>query len=171
MTHAMTDETPTAPPTPGERRLAHPPSDRYRAAEDAAAARAAAADGPPRPVSVGRGVTYAVVVGILGAIGITILGGIVTVTSGLVILAAVTGWAVAWALRVGAGPTIAPARRTLAAVLVAFGAVAAGQVGLWSYALSEGGVLPLANYLAEAFGPVVVLQLMVAPLTAWISAR
>ena len=46
-----------------------------------------------------------------------------------------------------------------------------GQVGLWVFARSEGGVLPLLDYLGEAFGLVVPVQLVVAsPVSAWVGA-
>ncbi len=163
----MTDDA----PTPGERRLAHPPSDRYRAAEAAAAARATAAAGPPRPTSVVRGAAYAGVVALLGALAITVLGGVVTLTVGLVILAAAIGWGSAQALRIGAGSTLDRPRRIRWAVAVALVGVALGQVGLWVYAGTEGGVLPLLDYLDQAFGLVVPVQLVVAPVSAWFGAR
>ena len=92
---AMTEQT------PGERRLAHPPSDRYRAAEDAAAA---AADAPDPAASLPRGLAIAVAIAaIVGAVAIVVLGGVLTVTSGLVVVAGATGWGVAAGLRFGAG--------------------------------------------------------------------
>ena len=47
----------------------------------------------------------------------------------------------------------------------------AGQVGLWLYAGSEGGVLSLVDYLGETFGPLVPLQVVIAPAAAWMAAR
>ena len=108
---------------------------------------------------------------LLGALSITVLGGIVTLTVGLVVLAALIGWGSAQALRIGAGSALGRSRRTWAAVGVALAAVALGQLGLWIYAGIEGGVLPLFDYLDQAFGLVVPVQLIVAPLTAWLSAR
>ncbi len=160
---APTSDPPTEP-IPGERRLAHPPSDRYRAAERAAST-------PARPVSPGRGVTFAAIVEIVGAIAIVILGGVLTLTGGLLALAAVIGYATAWALRAGAGATIDDRRRAYLALGLALGSVGLGQVGLWLYALTEGGVLPLVEYLGQTFGPLVPVQAIIAAVVAWVTAR
>ena len=158
----------TPGPAPGERRLAHPPSDRYRAVE----AKAEAARAAPDPAaSVARGVVLAVIVAIAGTVAIVVLGGILTFTAGLVVVAAATGWGIAAALRFGAGDRLAPGRRIWAAVLFAAAAVIAGQLGLWQYARIEGGVLSPIEYLAEVFGPLVPLQLVVAAVAAWLAAR
>ena len=164
--------TSTATPTPGaqapgERRLAHPPSDRYRAAEAAAAAR----DLPDPAASVARGVAFATVAAIAGAALTVVLGGIITLTAGLVGVAIATGWAVAAGLRFGAGSHLVGSRRAWIAVVMALVAVALGQLGLWLYARTEGGVLPLPEYLGEVFGILVPIQAVFAALTAWVSAR
>lgn len=183
----MTDQPPTTrtePPTapdsdpltpipaaqaPGERRLAHPPSDRYRAAEAAAAASAqGTADAD---ASVARGLALATIAAIAGAAATVVLGGIITLTAGLVGVAIVTGWAVAAGLRFGAGPRLAGSRRAWMAVVIALAAVALGQLGLWLYARTEGGVLPLPEYLGEVFGILVPIQAVFAALAAWVSAR
>jgi len=159
-------EPPT--PTPGERRLAHPPSDRYREAE---ARRAAAAATPDPAASVARGVAIAVVVAILGAAAVAALGGLVLVTAGLVVVAGVVGWGVAASLRFGAGDHLRPGRRVVVAVALAEGAVALGLLGVWQYARTEGGVLGPIDYLAEVFGLLVPLEFAVAALVAWLTAR
>lgn len=176
MTDPITDLTPTPtadpapPPTPGERRLAHPPSDRYREAE-ARRARTAAAATPDPAASVARGVAIAVVVAIVGAAAIVVLGGVVTFTAGLVVVAGAIGWGIAAGLRFGAGDHLRPTRRVGAAVVLALGAVALGLLGLWQYARIEGGVLSPLDYLAEVFGLLVPLQLAVAAVVAWLAAR
>ena len=73
------------PPTPGERRLAHPPSDRYRTAE-ASADEVAAPDAGTAGASVARGVVLAIVAAIVGAIAIVLLGGVAAVSAGLVVV-------------------------------------------------------------------------------------
>jgi hypothetical protein len=162
---------PTAPPaapTPGERRLAHAPSDRYRAAEE----RAAAAEAAPDPsASVARGVALAVVVAAVGAAAIVVLGGILTVTAGLVVVAGLIGWGVAAVLRWGAGRHLASRRRVGLAVGLSLAAVLLGQLGLWQFARTEGGVLAPLDYLWEVFGPLVPVQLIVAAIAAWLTAR
>ena len=165
-------DTPIAaePASPGERRLAHPPSDRYRAAEAAAAEAPQAA--PPDPAaSVPRGIAIATVVAIVGAVAIVVLGGILALSAGLVVVAAVIGWGVAIALRVGAGDHLAPRRRLALALTLSLGSVALGQLGLWQYARTEGGVLAPLDYLAEVFGFLVPFQFGAAAAAAWLSAR
>jgi hypothetical protein len=160
----------SSPPLPGERRLAHPPSDRYRTAEMRAAETLAAVT-PDPAASVARGLVLAVTVAIVGAAAIVILGGIVTLTVGLVVVAGATGWAIAASLRFGAGEHFRPGRRAVAAVVLAVASVALGQLGLWQYARIEGGVLPLVEYLVEVFGILVPLQFAVALVVAWLAAR
>ena len=161
---------PAVPPTPGERRLAHPPSDRYRAAEYHATAAEAEA-GTDRGASVARGVALAVVVAAIGAGAIVVLGGILTMTAGLVVVAAALGWGVALALRFGAGPQLARPRRAALAVVITLIAVVAGQLGLWQYAQVEGGVLSPLDYLWEVFGVLVPIEIAVAVGFAWVVAR
>jgi hypothetical protein len=161
------EPAPPPPPTPGERRLAHPPSDRYRAA---------AAASPPGETldpaaSVPRGVAIAVVVAIAGAVAIVVLGGILTLTLGLLVVAGATGWGVAAALRFGAGDHLTRRRRWASAVGLSVGAVALGQLGLWQYARTEGGVLPPLDYLGAVYGPLVPLQFATAAIVAWLTAR
>jgi hypothetical protein len=158
-------ETPPATgPIPGERRLAHPPSDRYKPAT------------PPPQVedpraSQARGVLAAAIVAIGGALAITLLGGVLAISSGLIVVAGATGWTVAVALKAGAGSSIPRGRRVRLAVAIAVLAVALGQAGLWVYSRSEGGVLGPFEYLGETFGPLVPVEVAVAWVVAWISAR
>src|SRR4029079_4502907 len=123
--HAATaPSTATATPAaqaPGERGLAHPPSDRYRAAEAAAAER----DVPDPAASVARGLAFATVAAIAGAALTVVLGGVITLTGGLVGVAIATGWAVAAGLRFGAGEHLAGGRRGWIAGAGAGGAGAA----------------------------------------------
>ena len=153
-------------PAPGERRLAHAPSDRYRAAEEAAAAAV-----QPRAVSPGKGIAAAAVVAIIGAVVITVLGGVLTMTGGLLVLAGLIGWGIAAGLKTGGGASIAASRRAWLAAAFALGSIVLGQVGLWLYAGTEGGVLPLLDYLGETFGPLVPIQIVIAPVVAWVTAR
>ena len=74
-------------------------------------------------------------------------------------------------MRIGAGATIPSGRRALLAAALALASVVAGQVGLWLYAGSEGGVLPLVDYLAEVFGPLVPLEAAIAMVVGWVVAR
>lgn len=165
MTDPAADASRTGPPPiPGERRLAHPPSDRYQAIE------------PPAPeenpaASTARGVVFAIVAAVAGATAIVVLGGVLAVSSGLLVVAGATGWAVAAGLRAGAGRQLAADRRWLLALSLALLSVALGQLGLWLYARTEGGVLGPLDYLAETFGLLVPLELLAASIVARATAR
>jgi hypothetical protein len=145
-------QPPPAPsPEPGERRrLDHPPSDRYRTEPDAPAG-AADADATV-PLADRERVLRGIAVGLGGAIVITVLGGPLSVTVGLVGAAGAIGYLVGAAMR--------PLR--LAAVVVAVGAVILGLVGIWIFAGIEGGVLGIVDYLADVQGILVPIQLLVA---------
>jgi hypothetical protein len=95
----------------------------------------------------------------------------VTLTGGLLAVAAVIGWATAWALRFGGGTTIDDRRRAALALGLAVAGIALGQLGLWLYGRTEGGVLPLIDYLGEVFGPLVVIEALIAGAIAWVVAR
>lgn len=105
--------------------------------------------------------------GLAGAVVIALGGGLLTMTAGLLVIAAVVGWVVAVALSIDAarGPGLGPRRWTAAGIALA--AVALGQVGLWLIARGEGGTLGLVDYLAEVFGPLVPAQSIIASLVAW----
>ena len=160
-------EPPASPPpptpTPGERRLDHPPSDRYRtskaAADDAGTGSAA------------RAVVFGVLTGIGGAVAIVLLGGVLALSTSLVLVAPFIGWTIAWAVKAGADGTVTRSRLALLALLLATGAVVLGQLGLWLYARTEGGVLPLVDYLGEVYGVLVPLQFLFAVPIAWATTR
>ena len=170
VTETPSDPEPERPAdVPGERRLARAPSERYGAAPDREAAAAPAVADPS--AAPARGIAFGVVAALLGGGVIVVLGGAFAVSAGLLVAAAVVGYAVALALLAGAGDTLAKPRRPwIAAGLALFGAIL-GQVGLWLYARSEGGVLAPIDYLAEVFGAVVPLELVLAAGVAWWRAR
>ena len=155
------------PVTPGERRLAHPPSDRYRLAETPPA------DERPDPgASVVRGVAIAVAAAGLGAVAIVILGGVLTVTAGLVIVAAGhrLGRRCRASVRRRAPPAGAPSgghRRSSSPSCRS----RSGRPGCGSTGGREGGVLAPLDYLAEVYGPLVPLQIVAAAVAAWVGAR
>jgi hypothetical protein len=158
----VTDEQPTN--VPGERRLARPPSDRYRAAVAEPAVTLSAG-------SLVRALLVADVVALVGAVAITLAGGLLTFTAGLLVVAGVVGWAVAVAVAYGAGVKLSVRTRAAVSVVTALVGVGLGQVGLWLLARGEGGVLPLIDYLGETFGILVPLQLAIAGLVAWWRSR
>lgn len=159
-----------ATPSPGERRLAYPPSDRYRASEAAAAAAEAADDVDPN-ASVARGVAVATAIAVVGAGAIVVLGGVLTLTEVLLIVAGFTGLGVGLALRWGAAEHLAGRRRVVVALGLALGSVAIGQLGLWQYGRIEGGVLGPLDYLGQVYGPLVLVEFAAAGVIAWLAAR
>jgi hypothetical protein len=93
-------------------------------------------------------VPMAIVLG--GAAGFVVLGGILAVTAGLVVLAAVVGWLV--------GTFVSPPLR---AGLVGLGAVVLGLLGIWLFGRIEGGVMDPVAYFLEVQGlPLVLLELL-----------
>ena len=105
-----TDRPDTGQPTPGERRLDRPPSDRYRTDEPASAATLEGGGG-----SFGRGLSFGALTAVGVAAAIMLLGGVVLVTAGLIAFAALGGWAIAIAVRVGSAGTVAVGRSLAAA--------------------------------------------------------
>ncbi len=165
----MDDPIPAAPAEPaadpGERRLSRPPSDRYRGETTEPE------EAPASNASPARGIAVAVLVGIGVAIAITVIGGVLLVSAGLVVVAAAGGWAVALGLKGGAGATVPRRNRFWLAAGLALAAVVLGQVGLWLFARTEGGVLPIGEYLGQTFGAIVPLQALASTAAAGWSAR
>jgi hypothetical protein len=167
----MTTPSGTAPQRQdgGERRLARPPSDRYRSADSAAHA----GDGDQEQArgSLGRAIAFGALTGLVLAVAITLLGGILLITAGLIAVAGLGGWAIAVAVRAGGLEAVAPSRRRTLAAGLAAAAVLAGQLGLWLFARYEGGVLGPLDYLTETFELLVPLQFLFATAAAWLAAR
>jgi hypothetical protein len=153
------------PQAPGERRLARPPSERYRTAEQAP--EAAEEDGG----SGGRALAFGGLAAIGVGVAIAIAGGVALVTAGLIALAGLGGWVVAIAVRAGGIGALTPERRIAIAVVLAALGVLGGQLGLWLFARYEGGVLGPVDYLAETFGLLVPIELAAAIGAAWLAAR
>jgi hypothetical protein len=155
---------------PGERpnrtRLTQPPGARY--GEPATPGTPASA---PTAAGLARGIAWATAVAIGGAAVIVALGGPFAASVGLVIVAVLIGRFVALALRAGAGAAMTPRARRATAVVLAVIAVLLGQLGIWLYARSEGGVLGLVDYLGQTFGWLVPAQLIAAGAVAWWSSR
>jgi hypothetical protein len=164
-----TPDDDAAPRVAGEQRLARPPSERYGAPPVAQ---------PPAPsssavarASAVRGIAFGASAAMLGAVFIVLLGGALAVSAGLLVAAAAMGYVVGVATVAGAGDALSrQARPWIAAGLAGLGAVL-GQVGLWLFARTEGGVLPLVDYLGQTFGILVPLELLLAAGVAWWRAR
>jgi hypothetical protein len=124
---------------PGEPRqtLDRPPGERYATRPDE--------DAGPR---VDPWWPVAVVLG--GVVVYTVLGGILTVTAGLVVVAVFLGWLIG---RLVSPPVRAAAVGALAIVLA--------LLGIWLFGRIEGGVLDPFAYLDEVQGwPLVAVQLI-----------
>ncbi len=93
------------------------------------------------------------------------------ITAGLIVVAAATGYAVAAGVRAGARGSLSRSGRLGWSVGLAVAGVALGQVGLWLFARTEGGVLGLPDYLAQTYGALAPIQVAVAALIAWWTAR
>jgi uncharacterized membrane protein YjjP (DUF1212 family) len=154
-------QPPQAPsPEPGERRLLeHPPSDRYvtqaTSSADPGAAEGTSAD-EATPLPDRERVLRGIAVGLAGAILMTLLGGPLSITAGLIGAAGAIGYVV--------GAVMRPLRR--GAIVVAFGSVVLGLVGIWLFAGMEGGVLGPIEYLADVQGILVPIELLVAGVLA-----
>ena len=159
---------PVQPPSPGERRLDRPPSDRYRepSSDPGAVTTSTAGTG-----STGRALAGGLLTGLIAAVATIVLGGALGLSAGLLVVAAAGGWAIGTATRIGGGSSVAPSVRPWLAFVIAVVAVILGQVGLWLYARTEGGVLTLPDYLAETWGVLVPLQAILAIGGAWWAAR
>ncbi len=158
---------------PGERppqRLQRPPSDRYAAAAASSAAAEPAA-GQARTGSQALAVAFAVPGAVIGLMVFIALAGPFSFTSGLVIVAIFVGRAVGLSVRAGGGRTVTSRDRVRIALAVTFGWLVLAQVGAWLYALSEGGDLPILDYLGQVYGLLVPLEAVAAIAAAWWSAR
>ena len=147
-------------PDPGERRLDRPPSERYAAPPAAAVPDAVVG-------SLGRAVGYAAAAAVVGVLLTVLLGGVVALSAGLLVVWAATGNVVGMLTKVGGGLAVEPSRRVAIAVAVTLAGFVLGQVGLWWYAGTEGGVLSPIDYLATTFGVLVPLQAALAAGFAW----
>lgn len=171
------------PEGPGERRLARPPSERYGAAPaDGDGTEAPRASDPASPSDVSavpgaigatpaRGIAYGAIAAIVGAALIVVFGGALAVSAGLLVVASGVGYAVGLVTLIGSADTLhGRGRPWVAAGLAALG-VLLGQVGLWIFARAEGGVLAPIDYLAQTFGPLVPMEVLLAAVVAWWRAR
>jgi hypothetical protein len=165
----VTERRPGRDEIPGERRAAgrrleRPPADRYQAEGNGEAE-------PPPAGSVARAVWTGAGVAVIGAVAITLAGGALTLTAGLIAVSGIAGWAVAGAVRAAGGAALTPDRRVTIAVALALAGALAGQVGLWLYARYQGGTLHPVALLVEVYGPLVLLELAAAGIVAWWTAR
>jgi len=157
-------------PEPGDRRraapatrpLERPPGERYVEAEDP---RDAAA-----PPTASRAILVAILLMLAGAALIVVLGGVFSLSAGLLVVAGVIGWAVGGSISMGRGMSVDAGMRRWLAIALAVASIVLGQVGLWLYAATEGGSLGLVDYLVQSRGLLVPLEALVAGCLAWWAA-
>jgi hypothetical protein len=154
----------TGPPLV-RRRLANRPGDRFRRgpSDDGTAV---ARGSPVRAIALGvMGAVIGIAIFLVLAIGFSF-------TAGLVIVAVFTGRFVGLFVRAGAAGSLASPARALLSIVIFLGALSLVLLITWFAARSEGGVLPLGDYLEQAYGtPIVALEYMLGTLMAWWSAR
>jgi hypothetical protein len=128
---------------PGERRprLDRPPSDRY----------ATPSTRRTQTGSALRNASPLAAVVLFGALAFTFLGGVLTLTAGLIVVAGFVGWLT--------GRLVSPPARAAA---VAVASIVAGLLGIWLFGRLEGGVLNPIDYFAEVQGILVPLELAAA---------
>jgi hypothetical protein len=117
-------------------------------------------------------VVRAAVVAVLGAFALIGVGGVLAYPFGLPFVAGIMGAFVgllaARAAVPGDGATAVPRGTVIrAAVALALGGVVLGDLALWLFAQSEGGVLGPVDYLWETFGLFVPGVALLAAVTAW----
>lgn len=102
-----------------------------------------------------------------GAVIVTLLGSLFSLSAGLLVVAFFVGRFTALAVDAAGGTRVGPAGSVTIAVALGLVGVGLGQVGLWVVALAQGGSLDLATFLGETYGPLVPAELGLAALGAW----
>ena len=154
-------------PTPGEvvrpaqRALDRPPSERY----------AGAAETAPTPSgSLPRALVGAVAPAAIGGVVLVVLGSVVAISEPLVIVALLLGLGTGVGTRRGGGTWVPIGRRRAIGVVAALAVVGLAEVAIWQLAIGQGGVLSFLDYQGLVFGPIAVLQPIVAGTAAWATA-
>jgi hypothetical protein len=99
------------------------------------------------------------------------LAGPFAFSAGLVIIAIFAGRIIGQSAKAGGGRVITSDQSVVVALVVTLAWFVVAQFAVWIYARNEGGVLPIVEYLLDAFGPVVPLVAIASVLAAWWSAR
>ncbi len=145
-------------------RLAAPPSQRYVRAARAAPQDAAEA-------SLARGAAMGLLVAAFCAAIIVVLGGVFAFTAGLIVVAFFLGRLTAIGVNVGVGRSISEDRRLALAVGLSILGVIAAQLGLWAWSvIVQPGALGPIDFLAQTYGMLVPLELLLAGGAAWLTA-
>ncbi len=131
-------------------------------ADGSSAGRGGAVDG-----SVGVGIAYGALAGLLCALIFVGAAALLAFSAGLVVIALFSGRIVGLSVRTGARDAVSPAARTVAAILLTLLALTLALIATWAVARLTGGVLDLPTYLLDTLGPVVPLCYVLATLGAW----
>lgn len=122
----------------------------------------------------------AALIGLVGAVVLVLVGGVLASTAGLLFVAGGTGAGIGLAMAATAvpSPTAGSGRPPLArktairlAVVLAGIAVVGAAAGTWLVARSEGGALGPFDYLWRTFGPFIPAELVIASIAAAWGAR
>jgi len=186
-TKAQPTEPPTGPAAPAAaRRLDRAPGERYvRGPGRPAAAGTNGPGGAALGVATGnvavapplvrgslvRSVVLGVAAAALGLLVFEALAVPLAFDTGLIVVALFTGRIIGLGVRSGARASLSRGRRVGLALVIAALWLVAAEVVNWLFAHAQGGVLPLGEYLIQAYGFQVVVQIVAAVAAAGISAR
>ncbi len=152
-------------PTAVRRTLARAPSERYGPIHGTDEGRDAPPHGSLRGALIG-----AIVPAVVGWAALVVLGSPLALAEPLALVALGLGVATGLGARRGGGTALERRRRRMLAVSVALIAVFVAEIVVWRLALAQGGDLAFPDYELQAFGPVAVLQPVVAGIAAWSAA-
>jgi hypothetical protein len=158
-----------SPPGRSTRQLERAPGERYARVSTAAAASESAAGLPGG--SLARALLFAIPAAVFALAAYVAIAGPLSISEGLVVVAILAGSLIGRSTRAGAGTALDSGRRVRIALAITGAWFVLAQVGTWQYALGEGGVLPVLDYLLQTFGLIVPLVAIASLLAAWWSAR
>jgi hypothetical protein len=147
----------------GRRTLDRPPAERYGGTPPARGSVGTRGSGQPAPhvTSVrAQQVLPALGITVIGALAILVLNVVLAITTGLLAVAAVTGYLLGQVLR-----------WRLLAIVFAVGAILVATTATWLASLAQGGVLGPADYLAQTMGLLLPALVVAAAIAAWLGAR
>lgn len=125
----------------------------------------------PDRILIGRAVVAGTLAALAGAALMTVLGGLFALSAGLLVVAFFIGRFTALAVGAAAGAGSPPRVRIVIAIALGSGGVVLAQVGLWLFALGQGGRLDLLAFLAETYGVLVPAEVALAAVGAWWPSR
>ena len=159
------------PPARSTRVLDRAPGERYARGSVAAATGAGAAASVLPGGSVSRALLFAIPAAVFSLAAYVGIAGPLAISEGLVVVAILAGSLIGRSTRAGAGTAVDSGRRVRIALGITLAWFVLAQAGTWQFALGEGGVLPILDYLSQTFGLIVPLVAIAALVAAWWSAR